>query len=437
MSTSPHLAIIPAQPLSQHPKPKKLAYDTPKAFWPITLLNVLSKLLTKILAQRMQFEGQAHGLFHEGQLGGVSKHATMDVGLILVDIITENHDWGLHTSVLALDIAQFFPSINHSVLCTLLTKLGFNHKLTTLLASFLKDRTTTYKWDGISTTTHFQCSEGIPQGDPLSLILSALYLALIIHYHFLWDTDKWVNSLFYVDDGTLVCSSPSLDNNVTLLSILYKHFLCLLANIGLTVEQTKLELKHFIAYNLSGPKCSFVVINQPSLRYTWQGVEYDIKPQETWRYLGFFFDSYLKFDFHVRYYTNKGFSTIHACNMLGKLCGGLGPRQRVICYNAYVIPVLTYGMPLWYAEDGKGCLKNLRKMVCVQSYATRWITGAFRGMPVGATEMLSGVPPLQLKCNLMLKGYVAWIHTLPHDHLLRKAWIGNNLPDWLRDFQPR
>ena len=49
------------------PKPKKDSYDVPKAFCPIALLNTIGKLMTKILAKRLQFDGIAHGLFHPGQ----------------------------------------------------------------------------------------------------------------------------------------------------------------------------------------------------------------------------------------------------------------------------------------------------------------------------------------------------------------------------------
>ena len=169
------------------PKPKKPAYDIPKAFRPIALLNMIGKLLTKVVAKRLQFEAQGHNLFHDGQFGGISRHSTTDVSLILMDMITENRDHGLHTTILALDIAQFFPSMSHEVICALLTKLGFNSKIIRFLAAFLQDRSTTYTWDGIATDTHFQCSDGVPQGDPLSPVLSALYLSLVIKHLFPWN----------------------------------------------------------------------------------------------------------------------------------------------------------------------------------------------------------------------------------------------------------
>ena len=169
------------------PKPKKPTYNVLKAFRPIALLNTIGKLLTKVIAKRMQFEAQEHNLFHDGQFGGISRHSTTDIGLILMDLITENRDQGLHTTVLALDIAQFFPSMSHEVICALLAKLGFSRKIVRFLAAFLQDHSTTYTWDGITTDTHFQCSDGVPQGDPLSPVLSALYLSLVIKHLFPWN----------------------------------------------------------------------------------------------------------------------------------------------------------------------------------------------------------------------------------------------------------
>ena len=375
------------------PKPKKDCYDVPKAFRPIALLNTIGKLMTKVLAKRLQFDGIAHGLFHPGQFGGVTKHATMDVGVILMDIISQNRDRGFHTSVLAVNITQFFPSMDHEVIVYLLGKLGFHRKICSVVANFLRDCQTLYMWDGISSEAHFDCSNGVPQGDPLSPVLLVLYLSLIIKHVLPWDKDNHTNALFFIDDGMLICSSASLNDNVALLALLYTKLLHFLESAGLTVEHTKSELKHFIAYDRQTNRRVFASVNQPDLLFSWKGASHTIKPAKIWRYLGFFFDSYLKFDHHVRYYTNKGFSTIRAFNMLGNSARGLGPKQRVLAYNACVTSVLTYSLPLWYAEDGKGVQSNFKHMCRVQSFVVRWITGSFRGMPIGAMELITGIPP--------------------------------------------
>ena len=46
------------------PKPNKPDYSIPKAYRPIALLNTLGKLLTKILANRLQHDAAQHGILH-------------------------------------------------------------------------------------------------------------------------------------------------------------------------------------------------------------------------------------------------------------------------------------------------------------------------------------------------------------------------------------
>ena len=54
------------------PKPGKPAYDTPKAFRPIVLLNTLGKLIEKMIARRLQFDAVKYSILHSNQLGGVA-----------------------------------------------------------------------------------------------------------------------------------------------------------------------------------------------------------------------------------------------------------------------------------------------------------------------------------------------------------------------------
>ncbi|KAF8689424.1 hypothetical protein AX14_003341 [Amanita brunnescens Koide BX004] len=129
------------------PKPKKADYTMPKAYRPIALLNTLGKLLTKVIVNRLQFDTGAHSLLHEGQCGGVQKHATIDAGLVLSDFINTNRERGWHVSACGIDIAQFFPSLNHHAVATVLAKLGFANQLVNLLQSYFQGRTTVYKWD--------------------------------------------------------------------------------------------------------------------------------------------------------------------------------------------------------------------------------------------------------------------------------------------------
>ena len=69
------------------PKPGKPAYDTPKAFRPIVLLNTLGKLIEKMIARRLLFDAVKHGILHPNQLGGVAQQSTEDTGVFLTHLV--------------------------------------------------------------------------------------------------------------------------------------------------------------------------------------------------------------------------------------------------------------------------------------------------------------------------------------------------------------
>ena len=87
------------------PKPGKPAYDTPKAFRPIVLLNTLGKLIEKMIARRLQFDTVKHSVLHPNQLGGIAQRSTEDAGLFLTHLVRSGWAKGLKTSVVAFDIA--------------------------------------------------------------------------------------------------------------------------------------------------------------------------------------------------------------------------------------------------------------------------------------------------------------------------------------------
>ena len=69
------------------PKPGKPAYDTPKAFRPIVLLNTLGKLIEKMIARRLQFDAVKYSILHPNQLGGVAQRSTEDAGVFLMHLV--------------------------------------------------------------------------------------------------------------------------------------------------------------------------------------------------------------------------------------------------------------------------------------------------------------------------------------------------------------
>ena len=199
-------------------------------------------------------------------------------------VVPNKEAWvtGVDTSVIALDIAQFFPSLNHNALVTILHRAGFNRKLVSFFSSYLVDRRTSYTW-GNFTSPAFDCDVGVEQGSALSPILSSLYLspAMWAFYKHLVVSDSKLIS--YVDDATLIAQSPTtLENNLKLW-FAYRIFVQMLTDLGLVVEHSKTKLFHFSCKrNPPNPPIDLGV-----LPYIGANL---LTPNTFWHYLGFYFD---------------------------------------------------------------------------------------------------------------------------------------------------
>ena len=95
------------------PKPNKKSYDSPKSFRPIVLLNIVNKLIKKVIGERLQFNMVSNDFIYPSQLGGLKFKSTIDAGVALTHIIQAGWVKNLSTNTLAFDIAQFFPSLNY------------------------------------------------------------------------------------------------------------------------------------------------------------------------------------------------------------------------------------------------------------------------------------------------------------------------------------
>jgi len=135
------------------------------------------------------------------------------------------------------------------------------------------------------------------QGSALSPILSALYIASLLHLfpHRAQALNLDTSTLFYVDDGLLVSQGRTYNKTLPELTSSYSIVSDLMASFGLVMEHDKSEIFYFSrARNDSNPKLDLSAISAPILR-----------PKTYWRYLGFYFDRQLSFKEHVQFYSTK------------------------------------------------------------------------------------------------------------------------------------
>ena len=279
------------------PKPNKESYSTPKSFRPIVLLNTAGKLIEKVISNRLQFHMVDNGFLDPNQLGGIRQRSTTDAGIYLTHLIRAGWLKQCHTSVIAFDIAQFFPSLNHSFLSICLKKAGLNTNVTGFFDSYHTGRSTSYSWNQFS-SPFFNVNVGVGQGSALSPILSAIYLAPIIKTFKkrLKNLKENIPTdvLSFVDDGLLISQEKSYALSSSFLLCSYNIMSKILLDAGLIIEHSKTELFHFTrACHPPNPSIDLSSVGGPI-----------ISPKPIWRYLGFYFDRKLNFHFHTHYYAS-------------------------------------------------------------------------------------------------------------------------------------
>jgi len=95
-------------------------------FCPIVLLNILEKLIEKVIGEWLQFHLISNNFIYLNQLGGIKQHLTIDVGIFLIHIIQLGWVKNLQTSTLVFNVAQFFLLLNYQLLPIILDKADFD-----------------------------------------------------------------------------------------------------------------------------------------------------------------------------------------------------------------------------------------------------------------------------------------------------------------------
>ena len=159
----------------------------------------------------LQFQSISKNFIYPCQLASLKQCSTTNIGVALTHFIHTGWVKNTMTSTLVFDIAQFFPSLNHQLLSLIFDKVGFDPKVASFFYNYLVGRKTQYFWNNFSSPL-FNVNVGVGQRSAFSPILSALYLALILHI-----LEKQLKNLkisvfifYFVNNGLLVAQNKLL-----------------------------------------------------------------------------------------------------------------------------------------------------------------------------------------------------------------------------------
>jgi hypothetical protein len=158
-------------------KKSGLDNETLKNFRPVSNLPFLSKVLEKVVFNRLLFHQNKHGLKDVFQSAYVSAHSTETALVRVHNDICRSVDSAGAAILILLDLSAAFDTIDHSILLKRLQGFyGVKGSAIQWITSYLSDRTQSIKLGDV-TSSKSNLSFGVPQGSVLGPLLFTMYTA--------------------------------------------------------------------------------------------------------------------------------------------------------------------------------------------------------------------------------------------------------------------
>ena len=142
---------------------------------PISVLPVFSKVLERIMYNRVYKYLCENNLLYKKQFGFQSNHSTEHAILQVVHDISNSFDKGEFTLGIFIDLSKAFDTVDHSILSDKLKNYGITENYSEWFISYLSNRKQFISL-GDKTTTLASITCGVPQGSILGPLLFLIYV---------------------------------------------------------------------------------------------------------------------------------------------------------------------------------------------------------------------------------------------------------------------
>ena len=171
---------------------------------PISVLPTFSKLLEKLMYNRLLKFLDANSILSSSQYGFRNKHCTYMALANLVDRITNELEHKKFSIGVFIDLSKAFDTLNHSILVNKLRLYGVRGIANNWFASYLSNRKQFVQIDNVASgVLPVKC--GVPQGSILGPLLFILYINDIMH------VSNLAKLIMFADDTNIFFSGADLD----------------------------------------------------------------------------------------------------------------------------------------------------------------------------------------------------------------------------------
>ena len=210
---------------------------------PISLLSVFSKIIERLMYNRLVEFLNKNNFFNKYQFGFRNNHSTVMALIVLFENLTEALDKGDCAIGIFLDFQKAFDTVNHNIVLDKLYVYGIRGIAHEWFINYLSNRTQSVNYhECVSDSKTLKC--GVPQGSILGPLLFLIYI------NDLPSVSTLFMPILFADDTNLFCNGQNLDDLVQKINIeMEKIYFWVKANkLSLNVDKTNFMLftpKHF------------------------------------------------------------------------------------------------------------------------------------------------------------------------------------------------